>query len=122
MHRHVAFIILSLLLSLPTILFARDAREQARIDFLLHGVENAAGIKFIRNGSEFDGPAAAKHLRMKLNYVGERLKTAEDFVKYCASESSLTHQKYKVRLPDGRVQDAAGYFTDQLRKFDEKKP
>ena len=106
---------------LPAILFGRDAKEQARIDFLVHGVETVAGVKFIRNGSEYGGAAAAKHLRMKLNYGGERLKTAEDFVKYCATESSLTHRAYKIREADGTTTEAAKYFTAKLREFDAEK-
>ena len=120
MPRNFALAALVALLLLPAALFARDAREQARIDFLIHGVESSAGVKFIRNGSEYDGTAAAAHLRMKANYGGERLKTAEDFVKYCASESSLTHRKYKIKLGDGTSMDAANYFAAELRKFDEK--
>jgi hypothetical protein len=98
---------------------ARDAHEQARIDFLLHRVETSIGITFVRNGAEHDGRAAAAHLREKLGFAGGRIATAEDFIKYCASESSLTHQKYKVRLADKSVVDAADYFLTELRKFDE---
>jgi hypothetical protein len=105
---------------LPLSLWARDAREQARIDFLIHGVETSSNVKFIRNGSEHDGPAAAKHLRTKLDYAGARVQTAEDFVKYCASESSLSHQKYKIREADGSVVDASAYFKARLREYDEK--
>lgn len=105
---------------LPFSAGARDAREQARIDFLIHGVETATNMKFVRNGSEYDGVAGAKHLRMKLGYVGERVKTAEDFVKYCASESSFTHLKYKIRAADGTTMDAVTYFHAKLREFDEK--
>ncbi len=76
---------------------------------------------FLRNGSEYDGPAATKHLRRKLEYGGERLKTAEDFVKYCGSESSLTHRKYAVRAADGTKHDAAVYFAALLREFDQGK-
>lgn len=111
---------LTLLVFLPMALFARDAHEQARIDFLLREVQSASGLKFVRNGSEYDGAAAAEHLRMKLGYAGEKVKTAEEFVKYCASESSVTHRKYKVRFSDGSVKDAAVFFVDELRKFDEK--
>lgn len=114
------WLLLALAITLPCSLAARDAREQARIDFLIHGVETTAKVKFIRNGSEYDGAAAASHLRMKLGYAGERVKTAEDFVKYCASESSLTHQKYKIRAADGTTTDAAAYFHAKLREFDEK--
>jgi hypothetical protein len=110
-----------LFLSLVALVLARDAREQARIDFLIRTVETSKGIVFIRNGSEHDGGAAAKHLRMKLGYAGERVRTAEDFVKFCASESSLTHQKYTVKLADGKIIDAAEYFAARLREFDSDK-
>jgi uncharacterized protein DUF5329 len=114
------WLLLILVASLPSSLYARDAREQARIDFLIHSVETATNVKFVRNGSEYDGVAGAKHLRLKLGYAGERVKTAEDFVKYCASESSFTHQKYKIRTADGTMMDAATYFHAKLREFDEK--
>jgi hypothetical protein len=106
-----------LLAMLPELMLARDAREQQRIDFLIHKVETSKGITFIRNGSEYDGAAAGKHLRMKLSYLGERVKTAEEFVKYCASESSITHRKYTIRLADGTTIDSAAYFAALLREF-----
>lgn len=112
-------IILALLLFV-SVAFGRDAREQSRIDFLIQDVENSSGIKFIRNGTEYAGTAAAAHLRLKLRSAGERVKTAEEFVKYCASESSMTHQRYKIRTADGGTVDAANYFAAELRKFDEK--
>ncbi len=108
----------AILLVLTVSLFAREAREQARIDFLLHEVETAKDVVFIRNGSDHGAAEAAKHLRRKLDYAGERVKTAEDFVKYCASESSLTHRSYKIRRPDGKTVNAADYFTERLREFD----
>jgi hypothetical protein len=105
---------------MPGMALAREAREQARIDFLIHEVEAARGMTFIRNGSEYDGAAGAKHLRMKLDFAGDRVKTAEDFVKYCASESSMSHRKYQVRTADGKTTEAAAYFYAKLREFDEK--
>ncbi len=120
MKLHIASLV-CLLTLLSGIVLARDAREQRRIDFLIQSVETSKGIVFIRNASEHDGRAAAAHLRMKLNYAGERVKTAEDFVKYCASESSLTHRKYRIRLPDGTTTEAATYFAERLREFDQQK-
>jgi len=121
MNSRLVVLLLMLVALLPSPARAREAREQARIDFLIHGVETSSGMKFIRNGSEYDGVAGAKHLRMKLGYAGERVKTAEEFVKYCASESSFTHQKYKIRAADGTTSDAASYFHARLREFDERK-
>ena len=117
--RRIVFLILLVLIGGS--IWARDAREQQRIDFLLHSVETSKGIVFIRNGSEYDGPAAAKHLRMKLKYAGERIQTAEQFVEYCASESSVTHRKYTVRLENGGMVDSATYFAGLLRAWDGQK-
>jgi Family of unknown function (DUF5329) len=105
----------------PGAAVAREACEQHRIEFLLNSVETAEGIKFIRNGSEYDGATAAKHLRQKLAYAGERVKTAEQFIQYCASESSMTHRKYTVRLADGTTVDSAAYFAGLLRQWEQQK-
>ena len=119
---HVRRLALLLLVCfLPSLLAARDIREQERIDFVIRHVEMSHGLKFIRNGREYDGVAAAKHLRAKLAYAGERVKTAEDFVKYCASESSMTHQKYKISAANGTMTDAATYLQERLREFDHEK-
>ena len=104
-----------------TAAFAIPLTEEQKIEAMIHSIEVLPGAVFIRNGSEYDGVAGAKHLRMKLGYAGERVKTAEDFVKYCASESSFTHQKYKIRAADGTTSDSATYFHARLREFDERK-
>lgn len=112
-------VLVVLLTTVPVL--ARDVHEQARIDFLLHTVETAKGVVFIRNGSEYDGPAAGNHLRMKLAYAGERIRTAEEFIRYCASESSISHRKYMVRLNDGTTVNSADYFTGLLRAEEQQR-
>jgi hypothetical protein len=106
---------------LPASLLARDGREQQRIDYLMQSLSSVQGAVFIHNGSEYDSAAAREHLQEKLRFAGERVKTAEDFIKYCASESSMTHQRYKIRFADGTVTDTASYFHKQLKEFDQKK-
>ena len=106
----------------PATAFAREAKEQARIDFLLRAVETSEGLTFIRNGKAHGAQDAGRHLRRKLDYAGERIRTAEEFIKHAASESSATGRNYKVRLADGTTLDAADYFAKQLREFDARKP
>ena len=109
-------------LVVPTIMFAREAKEQARIDFLLRTVETSKALTFIRNGKAHNAQEAATHLRRKLDYAGERIQTAEQFIKHAASESSRTRQKYQVRLADGTTLNAEVYLAKQLREFDARKP
>jgi Family of unknown function (DUF5329) len=109
---------LALLFFVSASTFARDAREQKRIDFLLASLEKLPGAVFIRNGSEYKAGDAQNHLQKKLNYAGDRVKTAEDFIKYCATESSLSHQPYRIRFSDGRTVETAAFFREKLKEYD----
>lgn len=88
--------------------------ETQKIQMLIHDVETTKGIRFVRNGSDHDGPAAADHLRMKLRYAGNRIKTAQDFITYLASASSWSGKPYRIRFADGREMDAGPFFRARL--------
>jgi hypothetical protein len=110
---------LLLLLLIPDVLWARDAREEMRIEHLLQIVESLKGAVFIRNGIEYDPKEAGEHLRLKLKLAGDRVKTAEDFIEVCASRSSFSGSAYKIRLPDGTITETAPFFRRKLREFDD---
>ena len=99
--------------------WARDAREDKRIEHLLHSVESLKGEVFIRNGTHYDAIETGKHLRMKLRKAGERVKTAEAFIEACASRSSLSGEAYKIKMPGGKMIEAAEFFRARLREFDD---
>jgi len=48
---------------------------------------------------------------MKWKYAGKRVKTAEDFIRCCASVSSISGSKYRIRFADGRTVDSEVYFA-----------
>jgi len=110
---------LLLLLLIPSVLWARDAREEKRIEHLLQTVESLKGAAFIRNGTEYEAKDAGKHLRMKLKMAGDRVKTAEDFIKVCASRSSFSGAAYKIRLPDGTITETSPFFKAKLQEYDD---
>ena len=106
------------LLVWPAVLSARDAREQKRIDYLIESLGSLKGAVFIRNGSEYKASEAKAHLQSKLAYGGERVKTAEEFIKYCATQSSMSHKPYQIRMSDGRTVETAVFFGEKLKEFD----
>jgi Family of unknown function (DUF5329) len=120
MSRILAVALLSALLSAAPTARAREPApiEQARIEYLLSIVASLHDAEFIRNGKAYDGQAAVDHLRTKLRAAGSRVQTAEDFIRYCASESSVSGRPYEIRLADGRVLLAADFLTQELREFD----
>ena len=119
MRTSLVTVLLLLLLLIPGVLGAKDAREEKRIEYLLQTVEALKGAVFIRNGTEYNAKDAGKHLRLKLKLAGARVKTAEDFIEVCASRSSFSGDAYKIRLPDGTTTETAPFFRAKLREFDE---
>ena len=100
-----------------SIAHAQDSIEKEKIQFLISSIENLPDAKFIRNGSEYDGKAAASHLRLKLKSVGDRVKTADDFIRMCASQSSMSGKPYMIKFSDGKVVNSEDYFRTKLPEF-----
>ena len=96
-------------------------READRIEDLIAAVGQLKGATFIRNGSEHTAAEAAGHLRLKWKNAGSRVRTAEDFIRVCASASSMTGRAYRIRLADGREMDSADFLNAELRRFDAAK-
>jgi hypothetical protein len=92
--------------------------EDERIEYLLGVVASLHDAQFIRNGTSYDGMAAVKHLRLKLRAAGSHVMTAEDFIRYCASASSVSGRPYEIRFPDGRVVPSADFLQQKLMEFD----
>jgi hypothetical protein len=97
--------------------YAISQAESDKIQYLISSVENLDGAKFIRNGSEHSPKDAASHLRMKLQKAGSRVKTADDFIKLCASQSYLSGEPYTIRFADGRTVKTSDYFRELLKKY-----
>lgn len=99
----------------------RAPAETARIEHLLAIVASLHDAQFIRNGKSYDSAAAVQHLRLKLRAAGSRVKTAEDFIRYCASASSVSGRPYEIRFFDGRLVRSADFLQQRLLEFDEGK-
>lgn len=83
---------LLMILSFHTSCFAGTTEEIAS---LLLFVEQS-GCTFIRNGKHYDAPEARKHIEKKYNYFKDRIHTAEEFIQYSATKSTMSGQPYRV--------------------------
>jgi hypothetical protein len=88
--------------------------EREKIERLLMYVGQLDDVDFIRNGKEYPAAEAAKHLRLKLDKAGDRVKTADDFIRLCASHSYVSGEAYLIRFPDGRTRTAEDVLREQL--------
>lgn len=101
---------------------AQDPKETAKIRYLILSVETLKGVKFLRNGREYDARTAADHLRLKLKAAGDRVKTANDFINLCGSRSSLSGEAYRILFADGTAMEAEVFFRNKLKSFAADKP
>ena len=108
-----------LLLSISVFSHAADSAslEGRKIDFLITSIEILQGAQFIRNGTAYSAKDAADHLRLKLRSAGSRVSTAEDFIRLCASASSVSGTPYQIRFSDGRTVSSEAYLRQQLAEF-----
>jgi hypothetical protein len=92
--------------------------EAQKIETLIQAVEGLQGAVFIRNGTEHTPEAAGKHLRLKWKNASRRVKTAPEFIQYCASGSSLSGQPYEIRLRDGRTVLSRDWLWTELKRLE----
>lgn len=91
--------------------------EAQKIDRLIAHLGALEGAVFIRNGKEYGPVEAAKHLQYKREKAGARVKTAEDFIRLCASHSYLSGEAYLIRLNDGRTRTAEDVLREELARL-----
>ena len=92
------------------------------IESLLTYLGGLDGAVFIRNGSEHTAKEAEAHVRMKWEKQADKIKTAEEFIALCASQSSLSGTRYEIRLKAGKTVFADDLLkTELVRMRDSKK-
>jgi hypothetical protein len=94
---------------------APDATAEREIDHLLDYVA-ASNCTFMRNGESFPAIKAREHLAMKYRFARSRLATAEDFIKYLATESSSSGDPYRI-VCDRKEAPAGPWLTAELRRY-----
>ena len=92
--------------------------EARKIEYLIATIETLSNAQFIRNGTAYDAKSAAGHLRLKLKEAGSRVVTAVDFIRLCASVSSVSGLPYQIRFADGRTVTAEAFLRQQLFEFE----
>ena len=95
--------------------------EAKKIELLLAGIGTMENVVFIRNGKEYSSNKAADHLRLKWKKAGRHVKTAEDFIELCGSRSSISGKLYKMRFPDGRIENSAVILKELLKEIERSK-
>lgn len=106
-----ALLLMSLLVGVAQ---AASPVEQRKIDYLIDSVSQLHDAQFIRNGSSYGADKAVSHLRLKLRYAGDKVQTADDFIRLCATGSSMSGKPYLIRFADGHTEPSAQWLHERL--------
>lgn len=117
MNRGVALSILALALFVGTAEAAPSPVEARKIEHLIAAVAQLGSAKFIRNGAAYDAAKAADHLRLKLREAGDRVETAEDFIRLCGARSSVSGKPYEIVFDDGRRTTSEAFLRAKLKEL-----
>jgi Family of unknown function (DUF5329) len=120
MRRRNVFLSALAVLAAGRVFAAPSETERARIERLIAFVETQKSVQFMRNGTAYPGPDAARFLRGKMDKMGEHVSTAQQFIEQIASKSSTTGQPYMMRLADGRIVPAEVVLAEELARMDAK--
>jgi uncharacterized membrane protein len=94
--------------------------EKEKIEALIKAVEQMTDAKFVRNGTAYDGKAAADHMRRKWKKVEKDVRTARDFIRLAGTKSYETGEVYRVRFKDGREVESAKWLTERLEEIEKR--
>ena len=97
-----------------------QADTELEIKHLFEYIQNS-NCTFVRNGKEYNPPEALAHIQKKYGYAKRRITSAEDFIKYTVTKSSLSGQPYLV-ICNGREILSAEWFRAELKRFRKKNP
>jgi hypothetical protein len=94
---------------------AASADTEREIAHLLDYVQQS-GCTFVRNGTQSDAASARAHVARKYDYVRSRVRSAEDFIRLAATQSSVSGEPYHVRC--GAQDSLTGaWLTQELARY-----
>lgn len=106
-----------LFLLLMTVTFHTTCRAGTaeEISALLLFVEQSECI-FVRNGNQYNGTEARRHIQTKYDHFKEKIVTTEDFIELAATKSIMSGKPYRV-LCNGQEMNLADWLLAELVKL-----
>ncbi|MGA7277313.1 MAG: DUF5329 domain-containing protein [Desulfocapsaceae bacterium] len=106
--------VLAILIAVP-VSSGVPSTTQEEIAHLLSQIAQS-DCQFIRNSKTYSPEQAVEHINNKYNYLKNRIKTTEQFIKYAASRSSITGSDYHIRCGEVTI-TSREWLEEQLRMY-----
>lgn len=106
-----------LLYLIPTIFlfFALEGKAgtTSEIQHLLNYVSETT-CQYERNGDFYNGVEARKHIERKYKYFLKDIKTAEDFIRLSATQSTMSKKKYEIHCAGHKTIKSSAWLLNEL--------
>jgi hypothetical protein len=86
------------------------------IDHLIAYVAQS-DLTFVRNAEKHTGKEASDHIQKKYSHFKDKIKTPEDFIELCASQSLLTRKPYLVINEKGEAVTTKEWLSAELAVY-----
>ena len=93
---------------------AESAATRQEIAHLMDHI-TASDCRFIRNGKVYDAQTAREHIQKKYDFLQSRIRSAEDFIRFAASKSSMSGEPYRIACGAKTVLCAEWLFEELMR-------
>ena len=103
------------LMVVPMAALSETEPVDREIAYLLDTISRS-NCRFIRNGIAYSAVEAREHMEKKYDYARSRIKSAEAFIRYVATKSSMTGEPYLIEC-DGQTMPCADWLQDALARF-----
>ncbi|VAW58253.1 hypothetical protein MNBD_GAMMA11-2826 [hydrothermal vent metagenome] len=93
-------------------------KQEDEVEHLLDFVKKTECL-ITRNSTEHKGESAAEHIRKKYDYFSDDIKSAEDFIEYSATKSTLSGQYYTVSCAGKKATKTKDWLLAELKRYRE---
>ncbi|USE36108.1 DUF5329 domain-containing protein [Endozoicomonas sp. SCSIO W0465] len=109
-------LLFALLVSFNSINSVSADSVSSEIDHLIAYV-SASGCSFIRNDSSHPASEAVEHMTKKYRYFSKRINSAEEFIEFSASKSTLSGEPYWIKCPGTKEQQSREWLLEELQRY-----
>lgn len=92
------------------------ADTNREINYLLNFVAST-DCKYERNGDMHSGKEAVKHIKKKYNYYEDDIETTEDFIKFSATKSTISGDRYKIHCANQPPVQSSVWLLSELSLY-----
>ncbi len=92
------------------------ATQKPEVTHLLEFIRTSP-CRFVRNGREYGGERAHRHVLRKYDYFRDEITTTEEFVEFSASTSTSTGEPYEFRCDGETPQESRDVLLGELRRY-----